>query len=256
MRRALCIDKRAGFSETRGKISAHSFFPRKFERVRCGVATDATLPRRSSKWFSSTAAVTAILLLASAVAARFLVHYAAPYFRFDAKQFDYYWPHRFRLITHISGGVVALVCGTLQLWTGLRQKAMRFHRWTGRIYLVGVAVGIIGAFLMSVYTTPKSFGVALRALAIAWLLTTGIAWAAILRGRVPLHKEWMVRSYLVTFAFVTFRVITDNLPALYARLGSSQDDASANVTWLSWVLPLAVYEVILQGRRLYAKQSA
>jgi len=219
------------------------------------VATGATLPRTFSKWFSSKAAVTAILLLAFVAAARFLVHYALPYFRFDPKQFDYYWPHRFRLITHISGGMVALVCGTLQLWTGLRQKAMAFHRWTGRIYLVGVAVGITGAFLMTVYTTPKSFGVALRGLAIAWLLTTGIAWAAILRGRVPLHKEWMVRSYLVTFAFVTFRVITDNLPSLSARLGSSPGDASANVTWLSWVLPLAVYEVILQTRRLMARPT-
>jgi Predicted membrane protein (DUF2306) len=129
---------------------------------------------------------------------------------------------------------------------------MTFHRWTGRLYLVGVSVGILGAFLMTLSTTPKSFGVALRGLATAWLLTTVIAWAAILRGRVPLHKEWMVRSYLVTFAFVTFRVLTDNLPSVTARLGSSADDAATNVTWLSWVVPLAVYEVILQGRRLFA----
>ena len=195
-----------------------------------------------------------LLLLASAVAARFLVHYAAPYFRFDPKQFDYYWPHRFRLILHISGGIVALVCGTLQLWTGLRQKAMTFHRWTGRIYLVGVSVGIVGALLMTLSTTPKSFGVALRGLAMAWLLTTGIAWVAILRGRVPLHKEWMVRSYLVTFAFVTFRVLTDNLPSVTARLGSSPDDAATNVAWLNWVVPLAVYVVILQGRRLFGAE--
>jgi hypothetical protein len=47
---------------------------------------------------------------------------------------------------------------------------------------------------MTLSTAPKSFGVALRGLATAWLLTTFIAWAAILRGRVPLHKEWMVRS--------------------------------------------------------------
>jgi hypothetical protein len=87
----------------------------------------------------------------------------------------------------------------------------------------------------------------------AWLLTTGIAWVAILRRRVPLHKEWMVRSYLVTFAFVTFRVLTDNLPSVTARLGSP-DDAATNVAWLSWVVPLAVYEVILQGRRLFGAE--
>ena len=213
------------------------------------MASGATLsggrPRSLSRF------LTALLLVAAAlVAARFLLHYAAPYFRWDPAQFDYFWPHRFRLIFHISGGVVALLCGTLQLWTGLRQKAMTFHRWTGRVYLLGVAAGIAGAFLMTLSTTPKSFGVALRGLAMAWLVTTAIAWAAIVRGRVALHKQWMVRSYLVTFAFVTFRVMTDNMPWLISRLGSSPDDASANVTWLSWVVPLAVYEVILQGRRL------
>lgn len=219
------------------------------------MATDTTLPKAPLKLRSSNAVSLGILLLASVVAARFLVHYAVPYFRFDAKYYDYYWPHRFRLIVHICGGFLALVCGTLQLWTGLRQKAMRFHRWTGRIYLMGVSVGIVGAFLMAVYTTPKSFGVALRALAIAWLLTTGIAYAAILRGRVQMHKEWMVRSYMVTFAFVTFRVITNNLPGLMAKMGGSPSDAIANVTWLSWVVPLAVFEVARQGKRLFGGGS-
>jgi len=215
------------------------------------MATGATLPGIPSKRFLWNVVTILALVLASLVAARFLLHYAAPYFKWDPKYFDYYWPHRFRLITHISGGIVALVCGTLQLWTGLRQRAMRFHKWTGRVYLLGVAVGILGAFLMTLSTTPKSFGVALRGLATAWLVTTAIAWAAIVRGRVAMHKEWVVRSYLVTFAFVTFRVITDNLPWLASRLGNNTDDAAANVTWLSWVIPLAVYEVILQSRKLF-----
>jgi hypothetical protein len=68
---------------------------------------------------------------------------------------------------------------------------------------------------------------------------------------VLLHKEWMVRSYLVTFAFVWFRFIQDNLPGLTARMGSSGDDAASSVAWLSWTVPLAVYEVVLQGRRLF-----
>jgi len=213
------------------------------------MASSATISGAGGR--SSSRVITiGLLIVSSLVAARFLVHYAAPYFRWDPKYFDYFWPHRYRLMLHISGGIVALVCGTLQLWTGLRQKAMTFHRWTGRIYLVGVGVGITGAFLMTLSTTPKSFGVALRGLAVAWLVTTAIAWAAIVRGRVPLHKEWMVRSYLVTFAFVTFRVMTDNMPWLMSRLANTADEAATNVTWLSWVVPLAVYEVILQIRRL------
>jgi len=194
-----------------------------------------------------------LLVVASLVAARFIWHYAVPYLSsFGAKQFGGYWPHRFRLVAHITGGILALVCGTLQLWTGLRQKAMTFHRWTGRVYLVAAAVGIVGAFMMAVYSTPRSFGVSLMGLATAWMLTTGIAWAAIVRGRVAMHKEWMMRSYIVAFGFVTFRFMTDLLPSVTAKLGSNADDAGTSVGWICWVVPLAVFEVIRQWRKLSA----
>ena len=198
-----------------------------------------------------------LLVIASAFVARFIWHYPAQYFlHYNAKQFDYYWPHRFRLIAHIGGGTEALTCGTLQLWTGLRMRAMNVHRWIGRVYLVGAAAGILGAFLLAVLSTPRSFGVALMALATAWILTTAIAWAAIVRGRVEMHSEWMIRSYLVAFAFVTFRISTDLLPGMTKHLGSNTDDASTSVAWLSWVLPLAVYEVILQVRRLLSESHS
>jgi len=105
---------------------------------------------------------------------------------------------------------------------------------------------------MAVYSTPRSFGVSLMGLATAWILTTGIAWAAILKGRVAMHKEWMMRSYIVAFGFVTFRIMTDLLPGVTARLGSNADDASTSVGWICWVVPLALFEVIRQGRKLSA----
>lgn len=220
------------------------------------MASSATLSGSSAKSFSRFVII-GLLAVVSAVAARFIWHYASPYFlHFGERQFDAYWPHRFRLITHIGGGIVALTCGTFQLWTGLRQRAMNVHRWIGRVYLVGAAVGILGAFLMAVYSQPRSFGVALMALAVAWAGTTGMAWAAILGGRVEIHKEWMLRSYIVAFAFVTFRFITDLMPGVTARLGSNQGDALTSVAWLCWVLPLAVYEAILQTRRLRERAVA
>lgn len=214
------------------------------------MATGAALPSVAGRGSRNSIGI-GLLAAAALISAGFLWHYALPYFlHFNAQQFDYFWPRRYRLMVHIFGGIVALICGTLQMWTGLRQKAMTFHRWTGRIYLVGVAIGATGALLMTRDTTPRVFGVALMGLATAWMLTTAIAWAAILRGRVALHKEWVTRSYLVTFAFVTFRVMTDYVPWLMAHVGNTDGEASANVAWLSWTVPLAVYEVILQGRRL------
>jgi hypothetical protein len=193
------------------------------------------------------------LLIVSAVAVKFLVHYALPYFAFDPAYFDYYWPHRFRLIFHICGGVLALTCGPFQFWTGLRRKALGFHRWTGRLYLVGVAVGASGAGMMAYFTQPRNFGVSLGFLALAWILCTGVAYLAILRGLVDLHKEWMVRSYLVTFAFVSFRLINDYPPVAHWGAG---DDRAATVTWACWVVPVIGYEIVRAARQLRSGKPA
>ena len=200
--------------------------------------------------------VTVGLLLVIAVSIRFLFHYALPYFRFDPAYYDYFWPHRTRLMIHICGGILAVITGPFQFWTGLRQRFMNVHVWTGRLYLLGVLVGSFGAFLMTVYTTPRSFAIALIFLALAWIFTTGIALAAILRGMVVLHREWMVRSYIVTFAFVMFRVVQDNLPMVVKHLGESENDGLANTTWISWLVPLAVFELIRQTRKIFPARQA
>lgn len=54
----------------------------------------------------------------------------------------------------------------------------------------------------------------------------------------------MTRSYVVTFAFVSFRWLVE-LPALQA-LGDSK---FATATWFSWVVPLLVTEIGLQWKQ-------
>ena len=83
-------------------------------------------------------------------------------------------------------------------------------------------------------------------LAAAWLGTTGLAWFAILRGEVALHRELMVRSYVVTFSFVFFRLI-EGLPVL---TGMAPPDRYATIGWLCWTVPLLATELLLQARRI------
>ena len=64
-----------------------------------------------------------------------------------------------------------------------------------------------------------------------------------------------MRSYLVTFAFVLFRLVHDSLPTIAQCLGESENDGLANLTWISWLLPLAVIELIRQTEKS-CKQDA
>jgi hypothetical protein len=183
------------------------------------------------------------------LAVGFVIKYVLFYYRhYDAASFDPYWPRRGWLFLHINGGTLALLTGPWQFWTGLRQKNLAIHRWTGRLFLLGVAMGVTGAVGLSVTTTfGWAFAVGIMGLASAWLVTTLMAYVSIRKRLVALHKEWMIRAYVVTFAFVTFRVLSDYGPT--SRL-KPENEKGITIAWACWVVPLAVTEMIFQLRRL------
>lgn len=185
------------------------------------------------------------------IAVGFVIKYVLFYFRhYDAASFDTYWPRRPWLFLHISGGTLALLTGPLQFWTGLRQRSLTFHRWNGRLFLLGVAAGSAGSIGLAVMAVGTwAFEVGLMGLASSWLVTTFMAYYSIRRGLVALHKEWMIRAYVVTFAFVFFRILSDYTPMSRLRPENHRD---ITIAWACWVVPLAVTEMIFQLRRIRA----
>jgi hypothetical protein len=202
----------------------------------------------------------AILVLALVGAVLFVLLAALPYFTFlfiDAPNpfvndinYKLYFPKRGCLLLHIVGGMLAVLAGPVQLWLGLSDRRMELHRRLGYVYIGGVAVGVIGAVALAVQTELGwIFGAGLLALAAAWVMTTGLAFASIRRGLTDQHKEWMIRSYVVTFAFVMFRVGDVGMRA------AGFHDVLQNIAflaWASWVVPLLVTEGVLQGRKIFA----
>lgn len=179
---------------------------------------------------------------------RYYLHYNEAAFTDPTRGAANYWIMRGWLLTHITGGMVALLTGPWQFWTGFRMRFAKVHRWTGRIFLCGVALGSIGALRLIIGTTQGwGFGFSLFGLVLAWLTTSATAYYAITRGNVAVHKEWMVRAYVVTFAFVTFRVFNDYGPT--SRL-QPDNDRAITLGWACWALPLLVTEVVLQLRRM------
>jgi len=190
----------------------------------------------------------AMLSLASMAALVFIGVAALPYvLRFDEAQFGAYWPMRGWLLVHISMGAVALLSGPVQLWLGLSDRFPALHKNLGFVYMAAVVLGAIAAYYLAFNTAGGIvFGSGLVGLATAWLTTTGLAFLAIKRHLYEQHKEWMVRSYVVTFAFVTFRAFDMLLAvqgvALLERIGIA--------AWFCWSVPLLVNEAILQGRKI------
>ena len=108
----------------------------------------------------------------------------------------------------ILGALIALIIGPFQFWKGFRDRYMITHRWMGRIYLIAILIGSIASTYLawtSALQIHWTWALALQGLAFAWIITSGMAYFSVRRKRIQEHREWMIRSYAVTFAFITFR---------------------------------------------------
>src|ERR1700722_17770431 len=178
----------------------------------------------------------------------FIQQAARQYGVYDAVSYGDLWPRRGGLIPHIAGGLVAITAGLIQLWLGATQRTGSLHRNLGRVYLGGVAVGSAGAFFLALTIERRYFAYAsgLFMLGTAWVLTTWMAYAAIRKRAIERHREWMIRSYTVTFAFVLFRLVDQLLIHWHV---APADEIDAMTAWACWSVPLLLIEPVLQFRR-------
>lgn len=178
------------------------------------------------------------------------LHYVTDYSL--ASYSDYFWPRRAGLIPHMAGGVLAIVAGLVQIWLGLTNRVGTLHRTLGKVYGTGVLIGSLGGFYLAL-TIPGHlpYSVGLLTLNFAWLLTTAMALYAIGKRRIEQHREWMLRSYTVTFAFVTYRLASYWLRRwLHVPDSPDVDDIDTLMAWACWAVPLLAAEPLIQLRSM------
>jgi len=206
-------------------------------------ASVAAVTRNKSRtWIAS------ILSGAALLAGWFIVRSALPYFNVSPDQYGpYFWSRRWWLVLHITGGIIALTVGVFQLWLGLTKRVALLHRALGKLYVGVIAAGSAGGFYLALTISANPpYAAGLFTLCVAWVVTTSMAVLAIRRRNVPQHREWMMRSYAVTFAFVTFRFGVD----LLVSRGLAASDAQGIMAWACWAVPLLLLEPLLQLRRV------
>lgn len=212
----------------------------------------------TAKRLPKALALSAVILVAAGFVLkyvfRYYLHYNRAAFTDPVLGAANYWVMRGWLLLHITSGMVALLSGPWQFSTRLRQRYLRAHRITGRVYLIAIACGALAAFRLAFGTTfGWAWGFGLFSLALAWVTCGGMAYYAVRKRQIQVHREWMVRSYIVTFGFVSFRLLNDMGPT--SHLQPPGDRANAFI-WACWVLPLFAAEVIMQLRRMRRQTAA
>ncbi|NEV92756.1 DUF2306 domain-containing protein [Psychroflexus sp. YR1-1] len=186
------------------------------------------------------------------VALYFVIDRALPYFlKFNIEHYtSYYWPNKWWLVGHLAGGALALLIGPFQLSTPFRTRFIKTHRSLGKIYITGIIIASLTAFYMSVYVAPQvnvSWSISLFVLALVWLVSVLMAYRAIMLKTIPQHREWMIRSYIISLGFVLFRFLNEN--SLVQDVMPTFEERGPACLWLSWTVSLFASEVVLQWNK-------
>jgi len=119
------------------------------------------------------------------------------------------------LIPHSLAGTLALLIGPINFSSRSRNRFLKLHRILGRVYVISVFVGAATGVALA-FGRPGFPGTCGQAG--AWVVCTTAAFLTARNRQIVQHRQWMIRSYAVTFTFVSSRVL--NLwPAYWSHLG-------------------------------------
>jgi hypothetical protein len=184
------------------------------------------------------------------------------------------------ILLHIAGGIVAMSVGLFQFVGSLRGAYPGVHRAMGYLYLsavflaggtglllspdtpvfaadgltdlaaidlskMGLNPSFLGYSISSKFSPTQFFlvGVGFGTLALVWLLTAAFAFARARQRRFDEHRAWMIRSYSLTFAAATVRLV--GLPILII---TRDPIVAITCTFWSWILNLVIAEIVIRRR--------
>ncbi len=158
----------------------------------------------------------------------------------------YFWGiYAWAFYTHIVSGPLAIVFGLVLLSGNIRSRWPGFHRWLGRVQgLMVVGVLAPSGLVMSYWAASGPIGgFSLATLSILTSLCILLGWQAALRRQYARHRRWMERTMILLCSAITLRLIVGTAIVTNTQISwidPEMFDPVAN--WLSWVVPLLIYE--------------
>ncbi|AKU23276.1 hypothetical protein ACZ75_19275 [Massilia sp. NR 4-1] len=157
---------------------------------------------------------------------------------------------------HLLLAAVIMLGGALQLMPRLRTLAPTFHRWNGRVYLMGAVVGSLSGLYMlwfrgAVGDMVQHIGTSLNALLI--LLCSGMVLRTALARGFAAHRRWALRLFLCVSGVWFFRIGLMFWLALNGGPAGFDPKTFTGpflsfLAYAQYLLPLAVLELYLRSR--------
>ena len=157
---------------------------------------------------------------------------------------------------HIIASPIALLLAAYLMVSGKRKSHGTWHRRLGKAQLF-LVLGLVApsGFVMAFWAFSGPIaGVGFAMQAIATAVTVAMAARYAMQRNFPVHQRWATHCFLVLVAPLLFRIFSGILIVTDTETFAAYQ---ANA-WLSWILPMAAYEVVRwrKKRKAAMKRSA
>lgn len=142
--------------------------------------------------------------------------------------------------THIVSGPPTILLASFLLWSGGLAQYRIAHRWAARVLMFLIFVLLVPSGLLM---APQAFAgpvaaAAFVTLSLATAISAGFTLYYARSRRFAVHQRWAMRCFLLLVSPLLLRIVSGTLMVIgYEEPFGYQCNA-----WLSWLVPLLVYE--------------
>lgn len=179
-------------------------------------------------------------------------NYFPPNFQSDflhGRENYFFGAYRWAFYPHIASGPVAILLGMVLISESFRRRFPKWHRNLGRVHVLNVVcvVAPSGLWMASDTSTGTIAAIGFAILSVVTGTCAALGWRAAVRRQFAIHRRWMWRTFLLLCSAVVLRVLGGLGTVLEVQTLWFDPIAS----WLSWLVPLAAYE--LSGLKIWKR---
>jgi hypothetical protein len=134
-----------------------------------------------------------------------------------------------------------LLLGLVLISEKFRQRFPAWHRTVGKFQAAVVLLLLVpsGLWMARYAETGSIAAIGFSSLAVLTGTCVGFGWRAAVKKRFAEHRQWMMRCFLLLCSAVVLRL----MGGLASVAGADYSWSYPLAAWLSWLLPLVVFEM-------------
>ena len=155
---------------------------------------------------------------------------------------------RIAFYLHLLGGAASILTGTALFFTDWIKPSSSTHKVLGKIYFISIMFigGPTGLYLGFYAEAGYLATIGFIGMSAAWMFPTFMSVYKVTQGDVAGHHKWMIRSFALTLAGVTLRIMT---PFGIHVLDWGYDTTFIITAYLPWMMNWGIAEMIIFIRR-------